>query len=72
MPSAIPPVTPPPPSVNGQNGHGPNGQIPSGQGGQEVPAGGAPLPPGHYPNPQLPGAGEVGPTPTPPRGPDFR
>ena len=72
VPSAIPPVTPPPPSVNGQNGHGPNGQIPSGQGGQEVPAGGAPLPPGHYPNPQLPGAGEVGPTPTPPRGPDFR
>jgi cell division protease FtsH len=70
VPSTIPPVTPPPPSVIGQNGHGPNGQIPSGHG-EEVPAGGAPLPPGQPAHPpQLPGAGT--PDPMPPRGPDFR
>jgi len=69
VPSEIPPVTPPPPSVNGQNGYGHNGQIPSGQ--QPVPAGGAPLPPGQPVHPpQLPGAG--GSDPMPPRGPDFR
>ena len=75
VPSAVPPVTPPPPSVNGSNGH--HGHLPPGNNGQEVPAGGAPLPPGHYPNPGLP---EIGPNPAlpggqvepPPRGPDFR
>ncbi len=66
VPSSIPPVTPPPAmNGHGSNGHGTNGNRP---GGQEVPAGGAPLPPGHYPNPQLPGSGE----PMPPRGPDLR
>jgi cell division protease FtsH len=71
VPSAIPPVTPPPPSVNGQNGHGPNGQIPPGHG-DGVPAGGAQLPPGQSARPpQLPGPGSSDP-PLPPRGPDFR
>jgi cell division protease FtsH len=66
VPSAIPPVTPPPPSVNGQNGYG-NGQIPPGHG-DEVPAGGVPLPPGQpAAPPQLPGPGNE-----PLRGPDFR
>ena len=66
VPSAIPPVTPPPPSVNGQNGH-PNGQLPPGHG-DEVPAGGVPLPPGQpAAPPQLPGPGNE-----PLRGPDFR
>ena len=42
VPSAIPPVTPPPPSINGQAG---NGQAGSGQGsGHEIPAGSAPQP----------------------------
>ncbi len=59
VPSALPPVTPPPPSVNGSGpGHG-NGQYPGGSalppGGEELPPGGAPLPPGHRPvPPQLP------------------
>ena len=66
VPSPIPPVTPPPPSVNGQNGH-PNGQLPPGHG-EEVPAGGVLLPPGQPPAPpQLPTPGNE-----PLRGPDFR
>ncbi|HZA71394.1 MAG TPA: ATP-dependent zinc metalloprotease FtsH [Propionibacteriaceae bacterium] len=66
VPSSIPPVTPPPPSVNGQNGH-PNGQLPPGHG-EEVPAGGVLLPPGQPPAPpQLPTPGNE-----PLRGPDFR
>ena len=66
VPSPIPPVTPPPPSVNGRNGHG-NGQLPPGHG-DEVPAGGVPLPPGQPPAPpQLPTPGNE-----PLRGPDFR
>jgi cell division protease FtsH len=66
VPSPIPPVTPPPPSVNGHNGHG-NGQLPPGHG-DEVPAGGVPLPPGQPPAPpQLPTPGSE-----PLRGPDFR
>ena len=66
VPSPIPPVTPPPPSINGQNGHG-NGQLPPGHG-DEVPAGGVPLPPGQPPAPpQLPTPGNE-----PLRGPDFR
>jgi cell division protease FtsH len=65
VPSSVPPVTPPPPSVNGQNGHG-NGQLPPGHG-DEVPAGGVPLPPGQpAAPPQLPGPSD------PLRGPDFR
>ncbi|MCW2812066.1 MAG: ftsH, partial [Friedmanniella sp.] len=81
VPSALPPVMPPP-SRNGANGHDRNGHgaaLPSGDG---VPAGGAPLPPGHSSvPPQLPagdqaGQGPQGPgmtdTPQPPRGPDFR
>ena len=65
VPSPVPPVTPPPPSVNGQNGH-PNGQLPPGHG-AEVPAGGVALPPGQpAAPPQLPGPNE------PLRGPDFR
>ena len=77
VPSSLPPVTPPPPAVNGQNGvngHAPNGQLPPGD---HVPAGGVPLPPGQpgVP-PQLPGgAGEPvygDPGSLPPRGPDFR
>jgi cell division protease FtsH len=70
VPSAIPPVTPPPPSVNGQNGQTPNGQIPPGHG-EGVPAGGAQLPPGQPARPpRLPGPGSS--DPLPPRGPDFR
>jgi cell division protease FtsH len=66
VPSPIPPVTPPPPSVNGTNGHG-NGQLPPGHG-DEVPAGGVPLPPGQpAAPPQLPTPGNE-----PLRGPDFR
>ncbi|HLL63552.1 MAG TPA: ATP-dependent zinc metalloprotease FtsH [Propionibacteriaceae bacterium] len=66
VPSPIPPVTPPPPSVNGHNGHG-NGQLPPGHG-DEVPAGGVPLPPGQpTAPPQLPTPGSE-----PLRGPDFR
>src|ERR687897_2232318 len=66
VPSPIPPVTPPPPSVNGQNGHA-NGQLPPGHG-DEVPAGGVPLPPGQpAAPPQLPNPGSE-----PLRGPDFR
>ena len=77
VPSSLPPVTPPPPAVNGQNGvngHAPNGQLPPGD---HVPAGGVPLPPGQpgVP-PQLPGgAGDPvygDPGSLPPRGPDFR
>ncbi|HET9872759.1 MAG TPA: ATP-dependent zinc metalloprotease FtsH [Propionibacteriaceae bacterium] len=74
-PSSLPPVTPPPPSVNG-----------SGSNGQLAP-GGSPLPPGHLPVPtDLPGQpgshlpGEPPQTPPPgggshpwpPQGPDFR
>jgi len=60
VPDTRPPVTPPPPTVNGQgNGHQPGAQVPPGD---TQPAGGAPLPPGHSPvPPQLP-----------PAGPDFR
>ena len=72
IPSAIPPVTPPPPpSINGQNV--PNGQAADGQGPSpdQVPAGGTQQPPGHAAIPsQLPTAGE--PDPQPHRGPDFR
>jgi cell division protease FtsH len=67
VPSSLPPVTPPPPSVNGKSSNG------------QLPPGGAPVPPGHAPvgseapapppPPQGPGAeGD----PWPPRGPDFR
>jgi cell division protease FtsH len=78
VPSSLPPVTPPPASLNGlnghsqtgYNGHGSNGHLPGGHG-QEVPAGGASLPPGHPAQPpQLPGSGDS--DPLPPRGPDFR
>ncbi|MGP3435514.1 hypothetical protein ACTVF1_22480, partial [Escherichia coli] len=86
VPSALPPVTPPPPAVNGR-GHT-NGQLPPGDGqlppgGEEgVPAGGVPLPPGHTGiPPQLPGDSAGGTHPPagpgitdipPQRGPDFR
>jgi len=79
VPSQLPPVTPPPPSVT-TNGHV-NGQLPPG-GEEGVPAGGVPLPPGHTGiPPQLPGdsagggSSPAGPgiTDVPPqRGPDFR
>jgi cell division protease FtsH len=73
IPSAIPPVTPPPPpSINGQNV--PNGQAAGGQGpspDHQIPAGGTQQPPGHAAIPsQLPTADE--PDPQPHRGPDFR
>jgi cell division protease FtsH len=76
VPSSIPPVTPPPPSINGQKGA--NGQSGSGQTpspGREVPAGGAMQSPGqpagHPPVPsQLPSTGDSDPQPQ--RGPDFR
>jgi cell division protease FtsH len=71
VPSAIPPVTPPPPSINGQKG--PNGHAsgPAPSPGHEVPAGGTPQPPGHPPVPsQLPATGDSDPKPQ--RGPDFR
>ena len=65
VPSAVPPITPPPPSMNGQNGHR-NGPLPPGQ--ESLPAGGVPLPPGQpAAPPQLPGSGT-----DPHRGPDFR
>jgi cell division protease FtsH len=70
-PSSIPPVTPPPPSINGQKGA--NGQSGSGQPspGHEVPAGGTAQPAGHPPVPsQLPTTGDSDPQPQ--RGPDFR
>ena len=79
IPSHLPPVTPPPPAVNG-NGHV-NGQLPPG-GEEGVPAGGVPLPPGHSGiPPQLPGDSAGGGNPPsgpgvtdipPQRGPDFR
>ena len=91
VPSNLPPVLPPPPAVNGQigqngqigaNGHNGAHGIGGGYGpGNEVPAGGAPLPPGHSPVPaQLPGESPVGGnfpqgpqvTDTDHRGPDFR
>ena len=71
IPSTIPPVTPPPPSINGQTG---NGQAVSGQ--HQTPAirfqlVGLPQPPGHPPVPsQLPTTGDSDPQPQ--RGPDFR
>src|ERR687897_852437 len=59
VPSTRPPVTPPPPSVNGNgNGHHPGAQLPPGD---TQPAGGAPVPPGHTPVPSQ----------LPPAGPDF-
>ncbi len=60
VPSALPPVTPPP-AINGHS----NGQRPHDP---ELPAGGAPLPPGHTPvPPELPGQPGVGvPGPMPP------
>jgi cell division protease FtsH len=70
VPSTIPPVTPPPPSINGQAG---NGQGGSGQPnpGHEVPAGGTAQPAGHPAVPsQLPTTGDSDPQPQ--RGPDFR
>ena len=69
IPSTIPPVTPPPPSINGQTGNGQaGGQAP--ESGNQIPAGGAPQSPGHLPVPsQLP-AGDSDPRPQ--RGPDFR
>ncbi|MDX6225735.1 MAG: cell division protease FtsH [Frankiales bacterium] len=75
VPSALPPVMPPP--MNGSNGHSAigNGQSP---GGQPVPPGGAAVPSGH-PDvpPHLPGGPSSGPLHpgepgSPPRGPDFR
>ncbi len=87
VPSDQPPVMPPPrridaqPSLNGSNGsnghspNGSNGQNGHGQvqpGGEGVPAGGAPIPPGQFPEtPQLP-QGPAGGGTLPPRGPDFR
>jgi cell division protease FtsH len=72
VPSAVPPVTPPPPSINGQKGG--NGQAGSGQApgsGHQIPAGGTPQPSGYPPVPsQLPATGD--PDPQPRRGPDFR
>ncbi len=71
VPSKIPPVTPPPPSLNGQNGHT-NGQnrLPAGP---DNPPGGAALPPGHTPVPPTPPnqpEGVSGPWPQPgPGGP---
>ncbi|HEY5820936.1 MAG TPA: ATP-dependent zinc metalloprotease FtsH [Propionibacteriaceae bacterium] len=88
IPSSLPPVMPPPPTVgqngynaNGNgNGHGPNGQLPPSLEG--VPAGGAQLPPGHSSAgsqlPGEPGSGGTHPpqgpgvTDQPQRGPDFR
>src|SRR5918993_1799280 len=59
VPSTRPPVTPPPPSVNGKgHGHHPGAQLPPGD---NQPAGGAPVPPGHTPVPSQ----------LPPAGPDF-
>ena len=82
IPSSIPPVTPPPPAINGQNGqngHRGNGQgqLPPGPG--EHPAGGAPVPPGHSPVPPpvppVQGPGQQGPAGQPglggPQGPDV-
>jgi cell division protease FtsH len=79
IPSSIPPVTPPPPAINGQNGHRGNGQgqLPPGPG--EHPAGGAPVPPGHSPvPPSLPqgqgpagGSGQGQPGIGGPQGPDV-
>jgi cell division protease FtsH len=82
VPSSLPPVTPPPPSVSGSNGHGGNGRGPGAIGpgrpsdGHALPPGGAPVPPGHQPvPPHLPGApdshpggGDGG---LPPRGTDI-
>jgi cell division protease FtsH len=49
VPSALPPVTPPPAIHGSTNGHRPPSD-------SDIPAGGAPLPPGHSPvPPQLPG-----------------
>jgi cell division protease FtsH len=71
VPSAVPPVTPPPPSINGQqggNGQG-TGQAPGS--GHQIPAGGTSQPPGHSPVPsQLPATDDSDPQPQ--RGPDFR
>jgi len=70
IPSSVPPVTPPPPSINGQgNGQSGSSQTPSP--GHEVPAGGMSQAPAHPPVPsQLPATGESDPQPQ--RGPDFR
>jgi cell division protease FtsH len=69
VPSAVPPVAPPPPSINGQAGNGQTGQAPGSD--QQIPAGGTPQPPGHSPVPsQLPATGDSDPQPQ--RGPDFR
>ena len=71
VPSPIPPVTPPPPALNGQNGHS-NGQgrLPGG----DHPPGGQALPPGHSPVPPAPpgqpeGVSGPWPQPGPPTGP---
>jgi cell division protease FtsH len=71
IPSAVPPVTPPPPSINGQAGNGQTGSGHAPGSDQQIPAGGAPQPPGHSPVPsQLPATGDSDPQPQ--RGPDFR
>jgi cell division protease FtsH len=58
VPSALPPVRPPA-AVNGSNGSHSNGHRPAA--GQALPAGGAPLPPGHSGAPaQLPGPSGTG------------
>jgi cell division protease FtsH len=66
IPSAVPPVTPPPPSINGQ-GNGQSGSSQTPGPGHEVPAGGITQPP--VPS-QLPATGDSDPQPQ--RGPDFR
>ncbi len=78
VPSSLPPVTPPRVNgQNGQNGHH-NGHLAPGN---EVPAGGAQLPPGHPGPSQLPGGSSgggssplngPGVTDADQRGPDFR
>jgi cell division protease FtsH len=79
VPSAIPPVTPPPPALTGRNGHS-NGYQPNGQssGGQGLPPGpnppgGVAVPPGHIPGatnpPGQPEGGSKPWGPQPPTGP---
>ena len=71
VPSQIPPVTPPPPALNGQNGHtNGHGRLPGG----DHPPGGQALPPGHTPVPPAPpgqpeGVSGPWPQPGPPTGP---
>src|SRR6478736_5421344 len=55
IPSSIPPVTPPPPAINGQNGQ--NGHRDNGQG--QLPPGHSPVPPS-FPQGQGPAGGQPG------------